>query len=104
MTYFISGGAKNGKSTLTQDLAVALAGGGKHYYVATMISTGSEDDDRIRRHIADREGMGFEVVVCFWWTVSPPWFRILYFRWRITTKWICPQQTVALMNWWNLPT
>jgi len=63
--YFISGGAKNGKSTLAQDLAVALAGGGKHYYVATMISTGSEDDDRIRRHIADREGMGFETVECF---------------------------------------
>ena len=53
MTYFISGGAKNGKSTLAQDLAVALAGGGKHYYVATMISTGSEDDARIRRHVAD---------------------------------------------------
>lgn len=65
MTYFISGGAKNGKSTLAQDLAVALASGGKHYYVATMISTGSEDDARIRRHIADREGMGFETVECF---------------------------------------
>ena len=65
MTYFISGGAKNGKSTLAQDLAVALAGGGMHYYVATMISTGSEDDDRIRRHIADRKGMGFETVECF---------------------------------------
>ena len=42
MTYFISGGAKNGKSTLAQDLTVALANGGKHYYVATMISSGSE--------------------------------------------------------------
>ena len=65
MTYFISGGAKNGKSTLAQDLALALAKGGKHYYVATMISTGAEDDDRIRRHIADRDGMGFETVECF---------------------------------------
>ena len=63
MTYFISGGAKNGKSTFAQDLAVAL--GEKHYYVATMISTGAEDDDRIRRHIADRDGMGFETVECF---------------------------------------
>lgn len=65
MTCFISGGAKNGKSTLAQDLTVALAKGGKHYYVATMISTGNEDNDRIRRHIADREGMGFETVECF---------------------------------------
>ena len=65
MTYFISGGAKNGKSTLAQDLAVALAKGGKHYYVATMIPTGEEDNERIRRHIADRDGMGFETVECF---------------------------------------
>ena len=65
MTFFLSGGAKSGKSALAQDLAVALAGGGRHYYVATMRSTGHEDDDRIRRHIADREGMGFETVECF---------------------------------------
>ena len=65
MTFFISGGAKCGKSALAQDLSVALAKGGKHYYVATMISTGSEDDERIRRHLADRDGMGFETVECF---------------------------------------
>ena len=65
MTVFISGGAKNGKSTLAQDLTVALSEGGTHYYVATMISTGAEDDERIRRHIADRDGMGFETVECF---------------------------------------
>ena len=65
MTCFISGGAKNGKSMLAQSLAMALAKGGKHYYVATMISSGAEDDARIRRHIADRDGMGFETVECF---------------------------------------
>ena len=65
MTFFISGGAKCGKSALAQDLSVALSKGGKHYYVATMISTGREDDERIRRHLADRDGMGFETVECF---------------------------------------
>lgn len=65
MTVFISGGAKCGKSTLAQNLTLTLAEGGRHYYVATMISTGAEDDDRIRRHIADRAGMGFETVECF---------------------------------------
>ena len=65
MTCFISGGAKNGKSTLAQNLAIALAKGGLHYYVATMIPTGEEDNERIRRHIADRTGMGFETVECF---------------------------------------
>ena len=62
MKAFISGGAKNGKTTLGQDLAVYLAAGEKHYYVATMISADAEDDERIRRHIADRDGMGFETV------------------------------------------
>ena len=65
MNVFISGGAKCGKSSLAQKLSVALAGGGKHYYVATMIPSGKEDVERIRRHIADRDGMGFETVECF---------------------------------------
>lgn len=65
MTVFISGGAKCGKSSLAQDLSVALAKGDKHYYVATMIPSGAEDYERIRRHIADREGLGFETVECF---------------------------------------
>ena len=65
MTFFLSGGAKCGKSSLAQDLTVALSKGGKHYYVATLIPSGSEDDDRIRKHLADREGMGFETVECF---------------------------------------
>lgn len=64
MTYFISGGAKNGKSTLAQNLAVELSKGAKRYYVATMIPTGEEDLDRIRRHIAQRDGLGFETVEC----------------------------------------
>ena len=65
MTVFISGGAKCGKSSVAQDLTVALSKGGKHYYVATMIPSGEEDQARIRRHLADRDGMGFETVECF---------------------------------------
>lgn len=62
MIVFITGGAKNGKSSYAQDLAVRLAAGGKHYYIATMIPVDEEDRERIRRHIADREGLGFETV------------------------------------------
>lgn len=65
MTVLISGGGKCGKSSLAQDLTVALSGGGKRYYVATMIPSGEEDHERIRRHVADREGMGFETLECF---------------------------------------
>lgn len=62
MHTFISGGCKNGKSFYAQ--RVAKAGGTPLYYVATMISTGAEDDARIARHIGEREGWGFETVEC----------------------------------------
>ena len=64
MTVFLSGGAKNGKSTLAQELAVKLSGKGKRYYVATMIPTDDEDLARIRRHVADRDGLNFETIEC----------------------------------------
>jgi len=65
MTVFISGGAKCGKSSLAQKLVLQLAGEGKRYYVATMLPTGEEDQQRIRNHLADRAGMDFETVECF---------------------------------------
>ncbi len=64
MTYLISGGAKNGKSTLAQNLAVTLAQGGPHYYLATMIPVDEEDRERIRLHREDRAQLGFETVEC----------------------------------------
>ena len=64
MTYLISGGAKNGKSSLAQNLAVKLAQGGTHYYIATMIPVDEEDRERIRLHILDRAGLGFETIEC----------------------------------------
>lgn len=64
MIVFITGGAKNGKSSYAQDLAVKLARGGKRYYIATMIPSDEEDRERIRRHIADRDGLGFETIEC----------------------------------------
>lgn len=64
MIAFITGGAKNGKSSYAQTLALSLAAGGPHYYIATMIPVDGEDRERIRRHIADRDGMGFETVEC----------------------------------------
>jgi len=64
MTFFLSGGAKNGKSSLAQELAVTLSGEGKRYYVATMIPVDEEDRERIRRHIADRDGLGFDTLEC----------------------------------------
>ena len=44
---------------------MALSKGGKRYYVATLIPSGAEDDERIKKHLADRAGLGFETVECF---------------------------------------
>lgn len=62
MTIFLSGGCKNGKSTLAERCAVHLAGEGPLYYIATMIPHDEEDHERIRRHVESRAGAGFETV------------------------------------------
>ena len=56
----ISGGCKNGKSYFAQHLAKQQAG--EHaplYYVATMLPADEEDQARVRRHQAERDGWGF---------------------------------------------
>ena len=61
MKIFISGGCKNGKSYHAQRLAKAQQT--EHlYYVATMQSADSEDDERIIRHKQERGGWGFATV------------------------------------------
>ena len=64
MTILLSGGSKSGKSLFAQELTLRLANGGRRYYVATMIPADDEDRTRIRRHLAEREGMGFETIEC----------------------------------------
>jgi len=62
MTVLVVGGSKSGKSAFAQNLAVRLSGKEKRYYVATMIPADGEDRERIRRHVADRAGLGFETL------------------------------------------
>ena len=66
MNVFISGGAKNGKSSYAQDLAVKMARERKCplYYVATMVPHDDEDRARIDRHRRDRQGLGFKTIEC----------------------------------------
>lgn len=64
MNILISGGCKNGKSYHAQELAQQMA----HeqniplYYLATMIPCDDEDNERIRRHLREREGWGFDTI------------------------------------------
>lgn len=64
MNVFISGGCKNGKSFLAQKEAKRQARQAKVplYYVATMIPKDDEDHLRIKRHIEERAGWGFETL------------------------------------------
>lgn len=62
MNIFICGGCKNGKSAFAQELAVKLSPHIKRYYVATMIAADAEDRARIKKHIAARDGWGFETL------------------------------------------
>lgn len=64
MNTFISGGCKNGKSFYAQTLArdMAVQSGLPLYYLATMIPTDDEDKARIKRHLREREGWGFDTI------------------------------------------
>lgn len=62
MTVFLSGGCKNGKSSIAENTAVKLATKGSLYYIATMIPHDKEDFARIDRHVESREGKGFETI------------------------------------------
>ena len=63
MKILILGGAKSGKSDFAQEVALKLAQGGIHYYVATLCNTGSSADRAtIASHLQRREGMDFVTV------------------------------------------
>lgn len=64
MTILLSGGAKNGKSALAQELIRRLSGDGPRYYAATLIPRDAEDEARILRHQREREGWGFATILC----------------------------------------
>ena len=64
MTVFLSGGCKNGKSNLAEQIAVHLSQPGRLYYLATMIPHDEEDRARIARHVESRAGLGFQTVEC----------------------------------------
>ena len=59
MTIFISGGCKNGKSSIAERCCVNLAKGGPLYYLATMQAFDDEDRERIKKHQESRADKDF---------------------------------------------
>ena len=64
MIIYVSGGCKNGKSSLAEDWAIRLSGGKPLYYIATMIPHDDEDHARIKRHIESRADKDFITIEC----------------------------------------
>lgn len=63
MKIFISGGCKNGKSSYAERLAkLQKKDGLPLYYIATMKPVDQEDYERIKRHVKERDGLGFETM------------------------------------------
>lgn len=63
MRIFISGGCKNGKSTYAQQMAKKQSSASRPlYYIATMSATDKEDEERIIKHQAERDGWGFTTI------------------------------------------
>lgn len=63
MIIYISGGCKNGKSGYAEKIANYLKDdNNKFYYIATMCSSDTEDDERIERHRKEREKFNFKTI------------------------------------------
>lgn len=62
MIVYISGGCKNGKSTIGEKIAYNLKKNDKLYYIATMNPFDNEDLKRIEKHKKDRANLPFETI------------------------------------------
>ena len=64
MMILISGGNGSGKSAFAESMVTELPG--KRYYLATMMAYTKENHARIKKHRAQRSGLGFQ-------TTEQPW-------------------------------
>lgn len=62
MRILLLGGSKSGKSMMGQHMARRLSGGESMYYWATLEPRDGEDRAIVRRHLAERDGWGFETI------------------------------------------
>lgn len=62
MVILISGGCKNGKTSVAEKIINNISGGKNMYYVATMIPYDNEDKIRIAKHIEERSKYNFKTI------------------------------------------
>ena len=64
MKILLIGGSKSGKSHFAQEILKAFPEAPKNFYFAAMEITDAEDEERVKKHIIDRAGWGFETLEC----------------------------------------
>lgn len=62
MRILLLGGSKSGKSMMGQHMTRRLSAGAPMYYWATLEPRDGEDRAIVRRHLAERDGWGFETI------------------------------------------
>lgn len=62
MVILVSGGCKNGKTSVAEKIINNITGGKGMYYVATMIPYDNEDKIRIAKHIEERSKYNFKTI------------------------------------------
>ncbi len=62
MLILVTGGNGSGKSRFAERAVARL--GGRKLYAATMIPCGEEGRERVKKHLRQRAGLGFETVEC----------------------------------------
>ena len=63
MRILLLGGSKSGKSMMGQPMARRPSAGAPMYYWATLEPRDGEDRAIVRRHLAERDGWGFEPIL-----------------------------------------
>lgn len=59
MMILITGGSGSGKSAYAEEYITAISKDCTKYYIATMLDTGGEGSEKIKRHQEQRKGKGF---------------------------------------------
>lgn len=62
MILFITGGCKNGKTSIAEKIVYGLSDKKNIFYIATMIPSDEEDIIRIKRHIDERKNYNFKTI------------------------------------------
>lgn len=93
MIIYISGGCKNGKSSIAENICIKLKNKDENmYYIATMKPVDKEDILRIEKHRKERQNLNFETL-----EINKDIYKILNIA-NINSTFLLDSTTALLMN------